>query len=192
MTDPKVFGFYFGLLCCHHILSSVFGCCSVFILWLAQHCQQSLDYGWSEAYSYTLQVQKYIQLYLPSVFILSTQLNVKCNTLAQTIKWNRPTNGVKILQSIFIILCGLALDDETKNYGTAGSPGRGPSWTLMWELLPLGLFLFCPLEGVREHDMQGVLWKGVPVLWLLEDKFSATHPRRQSKPELLEVVSRQR
>lgn len=179
MTDPTVFGFYFGLLHCHHISPSVFGCCSGFFFLFFDLCNiiNTICITSGQRHSYTLQMQKYIQPYLPWVSSSSSlQLNVKWDTLAQTIKWIRATEAVKISLCIVIVLCGLVLDGETTNYGTKDSPGRSPSWTPVWELCLLSLWAF-PSSALwrvsRSMTCKDFLWKGESVL---EDKFSATPP----------------
>lgn len=58
---------------------------------------------------------------------------------------------------------------------------------------PLGLSLFCPLEGVWEHDMQGFPLKRRPHSWCGCRKTRLLPlPPSLSKPELVEVGSRPR
>lgn len=120
--------------------------------------------------------------------------------LALTIKWNGDTDAVKILLYVFIFLCGVVLDGETMNSATQDSSGRGPSWGPSWTPVrrvlsaqPLGLSLYCPLEGVGEHNTQGLSeswWLGVvtrkQVFW------PPLAPQGSLEPELVEVGSRQR
>lgn len=107
-------------------------------------------------------------------------------TLAQRIKWNRATKAVKILLYIFIILYSPVLYGVTMNYGTEDSPGQVSNVRALLTQ-PLVLSLFCPLEGVREQDMQGFPLKQSQSWCDYQDKFSAILSHDVGRPQNLNL-----
>ena len=174
MTDPKVFGFYFGLLCCHHILPSMFGCCPVFYSLPCAISSTQFMLCLVRATVATADWKVYTTLSPWVPLSPQRQLNVQWDALALTIKWNGDTDAVKILLYVFIFLCGVVLDGETMNSATQLSSGRGPSWTQVQSSV---CSAFGPFSLLPSGGCQGTLTlkdsrRAGDLVWLLENKFS--------------------
>lgn len=161
------------------ILPSAFGCCFVFSFTLHNIVNIIYMMFWSETQLHAADWKVHTNIPTTSVFSLTTPANVKWDMLVQTIKWNGDTKAVQIWLPIFLLLCRLILGGETMNYGRK----TAPAWAWVGSHVralppqPLGLSFFCPLEGVREHEMQGLSGKDSHgLVWLLDDTFPVPSP----------------
>lgn len=125
-----------------------------------------------------------------SVFILTSLINVSVDS---KMIWRYKFNSdftVGFLSFVNWFLMGRSQPVEWKA-ALAGDPSLRAL-----PPQPLDLSLFCPLEDIREHEMQGPPLKGIArvLVWLLENNFPAPSPpvAPNFKQEFVEVGSRQR
>lgn len=99
---------------------------------------------------------------MPTVSILTIPTNVKWN------QYREESEDASVCSSSLTVIFLFGTDGKTELWKTAPAGSVGPQ-CMSFCFLNLSPSLFCPLEGVREHETQGLLkWIASVLVCLIE------------------------